>query len=122
MPTWPASLPQVSLLDGLAVSGTATLQRTTMESGEAKVRPRTTAKVRPVQLAFLMTEAQRTTFLNFVDTTLAGGALRFDLPALRGGAGVVTVRMTGGAGQPTHSETAVGRYWRIAFEVEILPT
>ena len=50
-----------------------------MDAGPDKVRRRFTAGVRPLTMMMIVDESQFSTLDDFFVTTLAGGALRFDL-------------------------------------------
>jgi len=78
MPTWPATLPQVLLVDGYAESPPNTMLRTEMDAGPAKMRQRYTAAPRPISGAVILdSKAQLNTFAAFFVTDPKGGTLTF---------------------------------------------
>ena len=78
MADWPETLPQALLIEGYSEAPANTLVRTSMESGPAKVRRRATAAIRPVKGTLVLTAAELAYLKNFYNTTLLGGALRFN--------------------------------------------
>ena len=75
---WPGSIPQNVNLGGFGLEVGETLIRTEMETGPTKVRRRFTDSVDAVACSMWLTLAQYTTFRNFYDVTLNGGAERFE--------------------------------------------
>ena len=75
--TWPETLPQILLIEGYAESMADTSIRSSMDTGPAKVRKRTSAAIRPLKGTIILTETQLAAFKNFYITDLSGGALRF---------------------------------------------
>ena len=77
MPAWPATLPQQLLVSGYDESPPDLALRTAMSTGPAKLRRRSTADVRPIGGAMVMTTAQVATLETFYVTTLVSGTLSF---------------------------------------------
>lgn len=77
---WPASLPQIPLLEGFAYQIANNVVATEMDAGPPKVRRRFTSQPVRARISHLFTEDQRTTFDDFVRNDLAGGALTFAAP------------------------------------------
>lgn len=79
MPTWPETLPQVSLIDGLSYAPVQNVVAFATETGPGKLRRRSTARSKVVTMRFLLDETQRATFLAFFEDDLEDGALTFEL-------------------------------------------
>lgn len=78
MATWPASLPQTLLLEGLTRKRQPGRVRSEMDSGPPKQRSRFTATAKHFDAVQLnMTGAQLTTFYTFYEDTLGQGAAGF---------------------------------------------
>ncbi len=122
MPVWPATLPQLPLRGGYARNDRSVVVRSQMDIGPAKTRRRTAVGVVPLMLTYHLSQSQLTTFRAFFANDIASGALSFDLPEPEG-AGVISIRLTGGAGSPPFTITprAPG-YWDVSFAAEIMPT
>jgi len=116
MPTWPSSLPQSPLVSGFAETPPMTSLRTEMDQGPAKVRQRTTAGIRKLQMSFNMTKAQIATLDTFYNTTISGGALKFDFTHPRT-ASTVSVRIV----NPPSYAPINGEYYSVGLELEQLP-
>ncbi len=115
MPTWPASLPQRPLVDGMVETPPDNKIVTRMAQGPSKVRRRGTGDVRKYRVAFNMTDAQVATFETFYSTTVKHGSLSFDIPHPRTGA-TISVRIMGSPEYVTVSSN-----WRVTLELEELP-
>lgn len=121
MPTWPASLPKCPIPFSANIGAPQkALLRSEMDTGPAKVRPRTTAAVRPLTLKYgPMTAAQYDTFETFHADDLIFGVLSFDLhhPITRA---PITVRF---AGEDDHYsvETLAFDCHIVTLKLEILP-
>jgi hypothetical protein len=78
--TWPATLPQLLLVEGYAdgVADGRIISNT--DAGPPKVRRRSSAMPRPVQGRMIMDTDQLADLRDFVDNTLIGGALPFNFP------------------------------------------
>lgn len=116
MPSWPAILPTAPLNDGFRETMPVTTVRTDMEAGPTKVRRRTTAGVRKLTLAYLLTKAQVETLENFVAGDIAGGALSFTFSHPRTST-LVNCRF---ARLPEYA-TLNGGFFKTSFELEVLP-
>lgn len=121
MPTWPAGLPQDTLL-GVAVKPDDSVLRTQMDAGPPTTRNRFTAITKSVSAALYLTGAEVSTLDTFFHTTLKNGALSFDWKDPRTDS---TVSMkfkeppeyTGMVG----SDTVNDRLWNVSLSLEILP-
>lgn len=115
-PIWPTSLPQEPLREGYTETGPDALLRTEMESGPPIVRRRFTAATQGRQVVYRMSDAQWATFKTFFDTTISGGALRFDWPDA-GNDTTVEARI-----KPPYQRTVIGGGWNdVTLEIEVLP-
>jgi len=95
IPTWPVGLPSRPR------GGTFQIVkpfreplRTEMDEGEQRARPLTSVRVATLSFNLFMTPAQAVSFLDFVETTLIDGTLKFTMPVLKPSVGMVerTVR------------------------------
>lgn len=75
--TWPSTLPQVLLLDGLNGKKKSSVVRTEMDSGPAKQRRRYTVSTKYFKGSMVVTESQRRILENFYDNILGHGTIRF---------------------------------------------
>lgn len=116
MPQWPVTLPVSPLLDNFHETLPATVLRTEMEQGPAKVRQRTTAAIRKISFGYLLNSAQAGILDNFYTTTLSGGALAFDFSHPRTG-DTLSCRFI----NPPEYAAVNGSYYRVLLSLEILP-
>lgn len=116
MTSWPVSLPGSPLLDGFSETAPETVIRTEMDQGPAKLRQRTTAGVRRLRMAFLLTTAQVETIDEFYTDTLKGGALPFVFAHPRSEE-ALNLRFTA---PPVYSPAGNG-YFRVGIEAEAMP-
>ena len=116
MTTWPDTLPASPLLDGFRETVQNTALRTEMEQGPAKLRRRTTAGVRTMSVAFVLSAAQVAILDTFYLTTLQGGTLSFDFTHPRTAA-AVTCRFV----KPPEYGVLNGAYFKTALDLEIVP-
>lgn len=114
--TWPATLPSYPLVEGYEERAPATMLRTEMDAGPAKVRRRFTAGVRVLTLEVGLTTEQTETLDAFFVDTLQGGTLPFDWvhPRTQDPA---TFRFTA---EPEY-EPLGGEMWIAVLPLEILP-
>ena len=114
---WDPGLPQVPLRTGYGQSFGNRLLRSEMDQEPAKVRPKQSRAVRRAQWSFHLTKAQVAVWEAFYDTTLAGGALPFDLAhPVRGG--TATFRLV----VPPEPEISVsGDGFTLSVQVEEMP-
>ena len=116
--TWPAGLPQ-SPQRGFTETGGILILRTPTDSGVAKLRRRG-KKPSNMSLDFIMTTAEVSTFLTFVETTIKGTA-RFNFPHPRTGSTVEARIIPKEDGSMYTSTYLVPGYWNIQFNLEVLP-
>ncbi len=88
MAVWPATLPQKPLLADFEREAADATIRSEMDAGPAIVRRRFHRGVDDYPWSAYLTDAQRTTFESFYQTTLRQGALAFDMPSPEDGATV----------------------------------
>lgn len=77
IPVWPSSLPQALQISGYSEEAASLTIASQPDTGPAKVRRRFTAGVRPVKGQITLTADQLQDFLDFFNTDLLGGSLRF---------------------------------------------
>ncbi|MBU6475063.1 MAG: hypothetical protein KGL10_09665 [Alphaproteobacteria bacterium] len=116
MTAWPSTLPAAPLAKNFQEIAPATVIRTDMDTGPAKVRQRTTAGVGELQATYFLSAAQTETLDDFYATTLAGGALGFDYTHPRTGA-LLTCRFV----SPPEYTAVNGAYYEAAVALEVLP-
>lgn len=119
MPSWPSTLPDISL--GLTETPQDGAIRTAMSAGPVKIRRRFSAVSRSVSASLMLTTTERATFDTFREDTLSQGALSFDMDDPRDG----TSQTWRFAGVPTFtsvtSDNNTVKLWRADFPLEILP-
>jgi hypothetical protein len=93
-----------------------TVLRTEMDQGPAKTRRRTTAGVRTLTMAYILSAAQTAVLDDFYLEDLSGGSLSFDYTHPRTAA-TVTTRFK----KPPAYIPLNGGYFRAVLEMEILP-
>lgn len=117
VPVWPVTLPQNLLADGYGESPPDTLLRSSMDVGPAKARRRSTAGVRPVTGKIKLISSELDIFLEFYNTTLLSGSLRFSWTEPRDNSIPVEMRF---AELPEISAIDPGTY-EVGMKLEILP-
>lgn len=116
MATWPATLPQIPLVDGYSETLPETAIRTSMDVGPAKVRQRISHNVRPFVFPMWLTSAQIDILETLYATTCLGGALPFTHDRPRAG-GSVEIRFTA----PPQIGAPQGDYYPVDCGMEVLP-
>lgn len=116
MTTWPNTLPSSPLLENFREVTPDTTVRTQMDQGPAKVRQRTTAAVRLLQVVYLLSRDQVETLDEFYLETLQGGTAPFEFIHPRTEASV-SCRFVA----PTEYAAANGNFFRAALILEVLP-
>lgn len=113
MNVWPATLPQRSQRAGYSRAlGDARL-KTPMDAGPGKTSRRLSFVPDPVKAAVVMTTAQRDQFETFIQTTLKGGTLPFQFPAVdQGGTWIVKLGDT----MPNWTEHSPGS-WLVVLDL-----
>lgn len=114
--TWPASLPQIPHVSGYNETIKDSVIRSDMDAGPSKSRSRYTRSRRLLDMQFVLTDAQRTTFISFM-TAIKGGALPFNFkdPATGVAAAMLMTKEVSG---PSRIDVNA---WRVGFQVEVLP-
>jgi hypothetical protein len=116
-PTWPGTLPVAWGGDAQRVRDDASVLRTKMDAGPAKMRPRSTADFISTPFSFLVTTAQKETLDAFYLTTLSR-TLPFDWTDFSVAAlPTRTFRFV----RPPRYEYRAGPYWTAIVEIEQLP-
>lgn len=120
MAVWPASLPDISL--ALTETRQDATIRSSMDAGPMKMRRRFSAASRYVTGSVIMDNTQRATFDTFFETTIAEGALPFDMDDPRDGTSLewrfmeppaFTARKGNGSNVVT--------LWNVTLSLEVLP-
>lgn len=75
---WPTTLPAFVLEDGYSETLNDQSVESQTDTGNPKIRRRTTKLIQTFDVTIQMTTSQRADFLTFWNTTLAGGTLTFD--------------------------------------------
>lgn len=123
MASWPGTLPQDLLLEGLGKQREPGTIRSQMETGPAKVRRRTTAPVVRLSGQLVLTGTQVGTLETFHNSTLGEGADSFTWTDPEDD-GTVTLRFV----QPPAYSAVAGhgtpgsRLWAAQLELEIIPS
>ena len=115
---WPLSLPQ-KVQKGFTESSGVTIIRTPVDYGPAKMRRRG-KKPSTMDVSFLMTTAQVSTFENFVNNSIYG-TYRFGFPHPRLGTQVEVRLVPSGDSQLYTLGYAAPGYWNVSFQLEIMP-
>lgn len=121
IPVWPVGLPQIALLAGWELAQAhRPLATTQFEDGPDRQRPVSVSDWTQHNLAFLMTQAQFTTFYNFVRDTLDQGSSRFTMPVWApwraAGTPARTVYIIGGDFKAPRDN----QYHRVSFTLAVL--
>ena len=117
MPSWPADLPFIEVVQTLQKTGPSAVIRTPMGAGPANVRPRFTAAPEPIRgEPRPLTKDQIAEFETFFRDDLAMGALGFNAPDPITGA-TRTYRFTG----PYKISALSQGFFRLTLDLEVLP-
>lgn len=116
MPSWPSTLPSAPLAARYREMPPDTALRTEMDAGPAKMRRRTTAAVRPLEVEYLLSAAQVAALDSFYTDDLLGGTLGFDFTHPRVG----TAETCRFCAAPSYVPVN-GDHYRAVLELEILP-
>ncbi len=113
---WPSTLPSLPLTNGYQESFKDNVIRSGVESGPMKTRQRYTRVQRMIQLSFLLTNTQKTTFATFFNS-IQGGAIPFNWTDPIAGTAIV-VRLTSAVTGPNYVRLNT---WQVSFQLEVLP-
>lgn len=113
---WPAGLPQIPLLEGLAEGTGEGRLASQADHGPAKLRPLTSAIGDPLAATIAVSTAGKAILKTFVETTLIGGTLAFTFPDPDGGADLLARFAT----LPVYRKRGPGT-WFVGLDLEILP-
>lgn len=117
MSTWPSALPDKPLQRGYSRTQQSQVIRTEMSAGPAFVRRRFTAASDLFSMQFVLDTAERQTFWDFFNNTLAGGSLAFDWTDPVTG----TAASFRFAGEPPNETALSGLVYQISATLELLP-
>lgn len=119
MATWPASLPQNLMVEGLRVTQQKNAVRQEMAAGPVFQRRRFSAVSTTVEGAMLLDTTQYDTFWDFYNNTLGGGVTEFDWKHPITGD---SVTMQFNVDQvPNAQNVRSGELVRLTLSLEILP-
>ncbi|WP_078709167.1 hypothetical protein [Consotaella salsifontis] len=116
MNVWPATLPQRAQVEGYQAGLGDGRLRSTTDAGGAKVRRRFSYAPRPLKLTMEMNADQLATFQTFVEGSLGGGVLPFQIPA-QGEEGTWIVQL--GQSMPQWSPIS-WNLWRVSLDLLVL--
>lgn len=116
MPIWPETLPQSPLSDGMRETPADVLVRTSMDTGPAKCRPRTSAGVARLALSYIMNRAEVESLSDFFNDDLMWGALSFSFPHPR-----LEESVDCRFKQPPSYAPINGDFFKVTMELEVLP-
>jgi hypothetical protein len=118
MATYPTTLP-APLSDGYQLNPVEQVIRTDMESGYARTRRRTTARIDKFSISFVYTSTQMDAFRDWFESSSGadGGAAWFDVTLITGDGSSVTVeaRFTG-MWQATYRDKGL---WQVVATIEV---
>lgn len=114
-PIWPESLPTAPLAEGFQETWPDTTLRSQMDIGPAKTRPRSTAGIGKLNIAYHLTAAQYAALKDFYRIDLAGGSLRFDMTHPVTGS-TVTCRFL----KPPAPVATSPQRFKVSIELEVL--
>jgi len=113
---WPLTLPASPLAESYAETAPDNVIRSAADQGPAKLRRRTTAAVRNLRLAYVLSAGQTEILDGFYLADLKGGTLPFQQAHPRtGDAAVMRFKA------PPDYASLNGGYFRVTLELEILP-
>lgn len=116
VPTWPIQLP-APLLSGYSYSQKAAVARTEMDSGIARNRRRFSRAPVPINLKWLLTEAELAVFEYFWHVEVLDGAAWFETIASSGtGPQSLRVRCVSDG----YTANAVDGHWEVSIQAEAL--
>lgn len=115
MTTWPATLPTYPLLENYMETVENTTIRTEMDQGPAKVRQRTSAATRKIQVSYFLSKEQIDALDNFYLVDLKGGSLQFSFIHRRTSADINCRFLTA----PQYN-AANGNYYKVRLDLEIM--
>jgi hypothetical protein len=118
---WPPGLTRAARVADLEVRTPEVVARSEVDVGPAKIRRRFTGDRRTFTIGLDFTRTELSTFDAFFLTTTKGGSLSFAWELPRTGA-VADFRFLGPpAYRPQAPRGAGGEWWRVSFDVEMLP-
>lgn len=115
---WPSTLPSAPLYEGYAESAPNTTLRSSMSTGPAKVRRKSSAIPWTFTVPMHMDDSQVSEFETFVYETLYGGSLRFEFEHPRKNS-TVELRILGN--ESLFQVAPHGSDWLVTFTVEVMP-
>lgn len=113
--TWPATLPQTPEEEGYASEDQDVVLRSSMDTGEPKLRARFTSAAEYIECRFIMTSAELVIFKEFYRVTTGRGAVRFNMPHPE-----TSVTTTARFRSPP-KRTPLSTRWVVSMSLEFLP-
>lgn len=118
---WPVGLPTAPLVASYSQVDTDRVIRSSMETGPAKVRLRTTAIIETCSVELKMTRLQVAILLSFYRETCLGGAAAFQWRHHQTG-NLIDYRFTGPPEcRPLAPRQSGSEYWAVGFRLETVP-
>lgn len=120
IPTWPITLPQAVLLEGFSLIVQNNILMSQADAGFGKRRNKGATPPAQFTRTLQLTDAQLTTFLNFVEFTLRNGTLRFETTHPRTGATVELLVVPQGETlfPPIVKE---GKLYKVNMKLQVMP-
>lgn len=115
---WPSTLPQKVLQGGYSEGVGDGLLEYQPDTGPPMTRLRTSANPRPIAVNFELTSAQLQTLIAFFTTTLIGGSLPFNFPAVIENTTYLVKFQKGGLPKWT---SLGGDYFNVTMSIWVLP-
>lgn len=117
---WPVTLPLRPLVEGYSDAAPNNVLRTSVDIGPAKTRRRSAAAPYPITANFVLTASQAADLDTFANTTLMGGALRFEWQHPRTGA-TIECRIVPSDKDLVKFTPEGPLRWRASMTLEVLP-
>lgn len=120
--TWPVNVPSAFQHSGYGFEADSGIIRTSMDTGPAKIRRRTTAVVKRHKGTIIMTRAQFAAWQSWFENYLAFGSLTFAMsdPITGSTVDARIIAPTGGKAYSFSPESG-SNYGVLSIEIEVLP-
>ncbi|HYD17056.1 MAG TPA: hypothetical protein VEF76_01090 [Patescibacteria group bacterium] len=116
MPIWPETLPQSPLSEGFREMPPDVLARSEMDTGPAKLRPRTSAGCAKLEVTYILSREEVEMLSDFYNEELMWGALAFSFPHPR-----LEEPADCRFRQPPSYTAINGDFFKVACQLEVLP-
>jgi hypothetical protein len=122
MVDWPSTLPQNMLLDEYSSGMPENTLRSSMDTGPAKVRRRSSAQPKRRVGKIFVTDDELDDFKDWYTDDIVDGSLRFDWVDPDDGVTAVEMRFVEApTWAPVDNDPITGTYWEVMLDLEILP-